>query len=58
MQDAVSALVSNKVTSGTSATTFGTYDNAKRGDFAIFLKKAADAKTACTSTSKTSTINY
>ncbi|MBB6446074.1 S-layer homology domain-containing protein [Bacillus benzoevorans] len=42
-QEAVSALVSNGVTSGTSATTFGTYDNAKRGDFAIFLQRAEAA---------------
>lgn len=42
--NAVNALVSNKVTSGISATLFGTYENAKRGDFAVFLKKAADAK--------------
>ena len=42
--DAVNALVSNKVTNGTSATSFGTYDNAKRGDFAIFLQRANDAK--------------
>ncbi|MBB6446072.1 S-layer homology domain-containing protein [Bacillus benzoevorans] len=40
--DAVKTLVSNKITSGTSATTFGTYDNAKRGDFAVFVKKSAD----------------
>ncbi|WP_338449651.1 S-layer homology domain-containing protein [Niallia oryzisoli] len=37
---AVSALVNAKVTSGTTATTFGTYDNAKRGDFAQFLLRA------------------
>ncbi len=37
----VAALVSNEVTSGTSATTFGTYDNAKRGDYALFLYRAA-----------------
>ena len=44
MQEAVNALVSNKVTNGTSATSFGTYDNAKRGDFAIFLQRANDAE--------------
>nr|WP_295974420.1 S-layer homology domain-containing protein [uncultured Bacillus sp.] len=37
----VAALVSNGVTNGTSATTFGTYDNAKRGDYAIFMYRAA-----------------
>jgi trimeric autotransporter adhesin len=37
---AVKALVDNKVTSGTSATTFGVNNFAKRGDFAIFLQKA------------------
>ncbi|MBB6446055.1 S-layer homology domain-containing protein [Bacillus benzoevorans] len=37
----VAALVSNNITSGTSATTFGTYDNAKRGDYAIFIYRAA-----------------
>ena len=42
--EAVSALVSNKITSGTSATTFGTKANAKRGDFAIFLYKAEQAQ--------------
>jgi hypothetical protein len=42
--NAVNALVSNNVTKGTSASTFGTYDNAKRGDFAIFLQRAHDAK--------------
>jgi hypothetical protein len=41
--DAVKTLVSNKITSGTTTTTFGTYDNAKRGDFAVFVKKSADA---------------
>ena len=41
-QSAVSALVSNEITSGTSPTTFGTTNNAKRGDFAIFLKRADD----------------
>ena len=43
-QEAVSALVGNKITKGTSTTTFGTHDNAKRGDFAIFVYKAAQIK--------------
>lgn len=37
----VAALVSNHITSGTSATKFGTYDNAKRGDYAIFMYRAS-----------------
>lgn len=40
---AVKALVSNEITSGTSATTFGTTNSAKRGDFALFIKRAVDA---------------
>ena len=40
-QEAVSALLSNKITNGTSDTTFGTYENTKRGDFALFLYRAA-----------------
>lgn len=40
--EAIEALVANKITNGTTATTFGTKDNAKRGDFAIFIKRAAD----------------
>ncbi len=43
-KEAVAALVSNEVTNGTSATTFGTTANAKRGDFAKFLYKADQAK--------------
>ena len=43
-QEAVSALVGNEITKGTSTTTFGTHDNAKRGDFAIFVYKAAQIK--------------
>ncbi|KAA9015493.1 S-layer homology domain-containing protein [Niallia endozanthoxylica] len=39
--EAVSALVYNNVTNGTSDTTFGTHDHAKRGDFALFLHRAA-----------------
>ena len=46
---AVKALVSNEITSGTSATTFGTEASAKRGDFALFIKRAVDAKTPATS---------
>ncbi|CAM3848065.1 hypothetical protein GCM10009865_53040 [Aeromicrobium ponti] len=38
--DAVKALVTNKITSGKTATSFGTSDAVKRGDFAIFLHKA------------------
>ena len=41
--EAVKALVANNITNGTSTTTFGTKDNAKRGDFALFVKRAADA---------------
>ncbi|MCZ6901683.1 MAG: S-layer homology domain-containing protein, partial [Rickettsia endosymbiont of Ixodes persulcatus] len=41
---AVSALVSNGITNGTSPTTFGTNNNAKRGDYAIFLYRATQAK--------------
>lgn len=40
--DAVKALVSNNITSGFSADAFGVNANAKRGDFAIFLKKASE----------------
>ncbi|WP_050615563.1 S-layer homology domain-containing protein [Bacillus testis] len=40
-KDAVSALVSNKITSGVSATQFGTNNPAKRGDYAIFLHRAS-----------------
>ncbi len=40
----VAALVSNEVTKGTSPVTFGTEENAKRGDYAIFLYRAANAK--------------
>ncbi|KAA9015519.1 S-layer homology domain-containing protein [Niallia endozanthoxylica] len=41
--DAISALVKAEVTNGTSETTFGTYNNAKRGDFAVFLLRADQA---------------
>ena len=40
----VAALVNNEVTKGTSPVTFGTGENAKRGDYAIFLYRAANAK--------------
>lgn len=39
-QGAVDYLVANGITQGTSATTFGTHDNVKRGDVAIWLAKA------------------
>lgn len=42
--EAIKALVANNITNGTSDTTFGTKDNAKRGDFAKFVKRAADTK--------------
>ncbi|WP_336990284.1 S-layer homology domain-containing protein [Bacillus infantis] len=38
--DAVSYLVANGITQGTTDTTFGTHDNVKRGDAAIWLAKA------------------
>lgn len=38
--EAVAALVDNNITQGTSATSFGTGDAIKRGDFAIFLYRA------------------
>ena len=44
-QEAVSALVSHGVTNGISETQFGTYKNAQRGDYAIFLMRAAEAST-------------
>lgn len=40
----VTALVENGVTKGTSDVTFGTDTNAKRGDYAIFLYRAANTK--------------
>ncbi|AGX06511.1 surface layer (S-layer) glycoprotein [Bacillus sp. NRRL B-14911] len=39
-QEAVSYLVANGITQGTTDTTFGTHDNVKRGDAAIWLAKA------------------
>jgi trimeric autotransporter adhesin len=53
---AVKALVDNKVTSGTSATTFGVNNFAKRGDFAIFLQKADLAAKAGVVTSTTTAV--
>lgn len=44
--DAVKALVKNEITSGKSATSFGTSDAIKRGDFAIFVHKAATLNVA------------
>ena len=40
--DAVKALVENTVTSGKTATTFGTNENATRGQFALFVYRAAN----------------
>ncbi|WP_042350936.1 S-layer homology domain-containing protein [Bacillus massiliigorillae] len=40
---AVGALVANDITKGKNATQFGTNDNAKRGDYAIFLMRADKA---------------
>lgn len=44
--EAVKALVANEITSGVSATKFGVAQEAKRGDYAIFLHKAHLAKEA------------
>lgn len=41
-KSAVSALLKAEITNGVSATEFGTTQNAKRGDFAIFLYRAAN----------------
>ncbi|WP_050616490.1 S-layer homology domain-containing protein [Bacillus testis] len=41
-ESAVAALVANKITNGTSETQFGTTQNAKRGDYAKFLLRAAN----------------
>ena len=46
--DAVKALVENKVTSGKTATTFGTHENATRGQFAVFVYKAANVEDKAT----------
>ncbi len=43
--DAVKALVENEITSGKTATKFGTHDNATRGQFAVFVYKAAKVET-------------
>ncbi|KAB2332572.1 Ig-like domain-containing protein [Bacillus mesophilum] len=40
--EAVEALVANEITNGVSATQFGVTQNAKRGDFAIFLHRASN----------------
>ena len=40
--DAVKALVENEVTLGKTATVFGTHDNATRGQFALFVYRAAN----------------
>ena len=42
-QTAVQALVANGVTTGISSTAFGTTQNAKRGDYALFLYRADQA---------------
>ncbi len=42
-KEAVAALVDNGVTNGISETQFGTYQNAKRGDYAILLLSAFEA---------------
>ncbi len=47
-KEAVSALVDNGITNGINATQFGTDQNAKRGDFAIFLLRANEAVTPAT----------
>ena len=44
MKSAVQALFANQVTEGISATEFGIEENAKRGDYAIFLHKALQAQ--------------
>ncbi|RFU67113.1 hypothetical protein D0469_15960 [Peribacillus saganii] len=44
--EAVKALVSNEITNGTSATQFGVSQPAKRGDYAIFLYRAANVEAA------------
>jgi 5'-nucleotidase / UDP-sugar diphosphatase len=40
-QDAVQALYSHDITKGISTSQFGTHQNAKRGDYAVFLYKAS-----------------
>jgi len=42
--DAVSAMAEHGITNGTTATTFGTWDQTKRGDFAIFLHRADEVE--------------
>ena len=41
--EAVAALVDNGITNGVSETQFGTYQHAKRGDYAILLMRASEA---------------
>lgn len=45
-KDAVDYLVANNITQGATATTFGTHENIKRGDLAIWLAKALKLDTA------------
>lgn len=45
-EEAVKALVANGITNGVSETEFGTTQPAKRGDFAIFLYRAANSEAA------------
>ena len=42
--DSVSAMVEHGITHGTAKTTYGTWDQTKRGDFAIFIHRADEAK--------------
>ncbi|MCH1625112.1 S-layer homology domain-containing protein [Ferdinandcohnia quinoae] len=50
---AVKALLANGITSGTSETTFGSTAPIKRGDFAIFLHRAATLKAEVSSVTAT-----
>ncbi|WP_050616488.1 S-layer homology domain-containing protein [Bacillus testis] len=43
-KEAVYALASNKITTGIDSNHFGTFNNAKRGDYAIFLMRAYQLK--------------
>ena len=56
-KEAVSALVDNGVTNGISETQFGTYQHAKRGDYAILLMRAAEASTKVKYEVKSTTID-
>lgn len=42
--DSVSAMVDHSITNGTTKTTYGTWDETKRGDFAIFIHRADQAQ--------------